>query len=144
MNVLDAVVGLPANLFHGTGIPVCCLVFKKKRNGNSDNVLFIDASKEYIPGKQMNELSEEHINKIVETYINRKDVDKYAHVATLNEIRENDFNCNIPRYVDTSDPVEEIDLNALAAEMKKTDKEILSVENELKKSFEQLGIEFPF
>ena len=144
LNVLDAVIGLPANLFHGTSIPVCCLVLKKKRNGNSNNIFFIDASKEFIPGKQMNTISDEHIDKIVNAYIERKDIDKYAHVADMDEIKENGFNLNIPRYVDTSEEVPEVDLNAVAAEIKSIDAEIDSVSEELKKSFEQLGLEFPF
>lgn len=141
LNVLDAVVGLPANLFHGTSIPVACLVFKRKRNGNSDNVLFIDASKDFVPGKQQNELSDEHIEKIVNAYIERKDIDKYAHVATLDEIiNDNGFNCNIPRYVDTFEKEEEIDLDDVRAEINdaKTRKaESLKKVNEM---LAQLGI----
>lgn len=116
-NVLDAVIGLPANLFHGTPIPVAVLVCKKKRNGNSNNILFIDASKEFVPGKQQNELSDENIQKIVDTYVNRTDVGKYAHVATMEEIAENGWNLNIPRYVDTSEAEEEIDISAVKAEL---------------------------
>lgn len=140
MNVLDAVVGLPANLFHGTSIPVCCLVFKKKRNGNSNNILFIDASKEFVPGKQMNSLSDEHINKIVETYNNRVDVEKYAHVADMQEIIDNDYNLNIPRYVDTSDPEPEIDLNEVFSNIAKTDEEIAAATAELNKYLRELGL----
>ena len=144
-NVLDAVIGLPANLFHGTSIPVACLVFKKKRNGNSDNILFIDASKEFVPGKQQNSLSDEQINKIVQTYIERKDVPKYAHVASLKEvIEDNGFNCNIPRYVDTSEEVQEINLQEVAEKIVKIDEEIAAVSEELKKSFDLLGLKFPF
>lgn len=140
MNVLDAVIGLPANLFHGTGIPVCCLVFKKKRNGNSNNILFIDASKEFVPGKQMNSLSDEHIDKIVDTYINRADVDKYAHVADMQEIIDNDYNLNIPRYVDTSDPEPEIDLDEVFANITKVDDEIKTATAELNKYLKELGL----
>lgn len=144
LNVLDAVIGLPANLFHGTSIPVCCLVLKKKRNGNSNNIFFIDASKEFVPDKQMNAMSDEHIDKIVNAYIERKDIDKYAHVADMDEIKENGLNLNIPRYVDTSEEVPEVDLNAVATEIKSIDAAIDSVSEELKKSFAQLGLEFPF
>lgn len=144
LNVIDAVIGLPANLFHGTGIPVCCLVLKKKRNGNSENVLFIDASKEFVRGKQMNSISEEHINKIVKTYIDRVDVEKYAHVASMEEIVENGYNFNIPRYVDTFDKEAEIDLNELTQKIGETDDQIRSVEDDLKKSFSELGLKFPF
>ena len=116
-NVLDAVIGLPANLFHGTPIPVAVLVCRKKRNGNSGNILFIDASKEFVPGKNQNELSDAHIQKIVDTYANRTDVEKYAHVATMEEIAKNGWNLNIPRYVDTSEAEEEIDIAAVKAEL---------------------------
>lgn len=116
-NVLDAVIGLPANLFHGTPIPVAVLVCRKKRNGNSGNILFIDASKEFVPGKNQNELSDEHIQKIVDTYINRTDVERYAHVATMEEIAKNGWNLNIPRYVDTSEAEEEINISAVKAEL---------------------------
>ena len=115
LNRLDAVIGLPANLFHGASIPVVVLVLKSKRNGNAGNILFIDASKEYKPGKVQNELTDENIQKIVETYKNRVDVERYAHVATMEEIEGNGWNLNIPRYVDTSEPEEEIDIQAVKA-----------------------------
>ena len=117
LNRLDAVIGLPANLFHGAAIPVVVLVLKSKRNGNSGNILFIDASKEYKPGKVQNELTDENIQKIIETYEKRVDVERYAHVATIEEIIENGWNLNIPRYVDTSEKEEEIDIQAVKAEL---------------------------
>lgn len=118
LNRLDAVIGLPANLFHGASIPVVVLVLKSKRNGNSDNILFIDASKEYKPGKVQNELTDENIQKIVETYVKRENVERYAHVAYMDEIiTENGFNLNIPRYVDTSEPEEEIDIAQVKADL---------------------------
>lgn len=117
LSVLDAVIGLPAGLFHGTSIPVACLVFKRKRNGNSDNVIFIDASKEFVPGKQQNVISDKQIDKIVQTYADRVDVDKFAHVATLDEIKENGYNCNIPRYVDTFEEEEQIDIQKVRSEL---------------------------
>lgn len=141
LNVLDAVVGLPANLFHGTSIPVVCLVFKKKRNGNSDNILFIDASKKFVPGKQMNTISDEHIDKIVQTYINRVDVEKYAHVATLEEIKANDYNLNIPRYVDTFEKEEEIDLQKEFATLKEIQKEKEETTEVLRGFLSELGLE---
>lgn len=144
LNVLDAVIGLPANLFHGTSIPVCCLVFKKERNGNSGNILFIDASKDFIKGKTQNELSDEHINRIYDAYVNRIDIDKFAHVATMDEIIENGYNLNIPRYVDTSEKEEEIDLQDVAAEIKKVNADIATVNAQLKPYFDDLGLEFPF
>ncbi len=117
LNRLDAVIGLPANLFHGASIPVVVLVLKSKRNGNSGNILFIDASKEFKPGKVQNELTDENIQKIVETYDNRVDVEHYAHVATIEEIIENGWYLNIPRYVDTSEGKEEIDIAAVKDEL---------------------------
>ena len=117
LNRLDAVIGLPANLFHGASIPVVVLVLKSKRNGNSGNILFIDASKEFKPGKVQNELTDENIQKIVETYEKRVDVERYAHVATIEEIIENGWNLNIPRYVDTSEEEEEIDIDAVKTEL---------------------------
>lgn len=117
LNRLDAVIGLPANLFHGASIPVVVLVLKSKRNGNAGNILFIDASKEYKPGKVQNELTDENIQKIVETYEKRVDVERYAHVATMDEIIENGWNLNIPRYVDTSEEEEEVDIAAVKTEL---------------------------
>lgn len=118
LNRIDAVIGLPANLFHGTSIPVCVLVLKSKRNGNSDNILFIDASKEFKPGKNQNTLEDEHIEKIVKAYTDRVDIPKFAHVATMAEIEENGWNLNIPRYVDTFEEEEPVDLVAVKEEIK--------------------------
>lgn len=117
LNRLDAVIGLPASLFHGASIPVVVLVLKSKRNGNSGNILFIDASREFAPGKVQNELTDENIRRIVEVYEKRVDVERYAHVATIEEIVENDYNLNIPRYVDTSEEEEEIDIAQVKAEL---------------------------
>lgn len=118
LNRLDAVIGLPANLFHGTGIPVCVLVLKSKRNGNSDNIMFIDASKEFKAGKKQNTLEQEHIDKIVDAYVNRQDIEKFAHKASLSEIVENDYNLNIPRYVDITEEEPEIDFDEVWQEWK--------------------------
>lgn len=144
MNVIDAIIGLPANLFYGTGIPGSIIVCRKNRNGNSDNILFIDASKEFQAGKNQNVLTDENIRKIVKTYQDRQDVDKYAHVATMEEIIGNGYNLNIPRYVDTSEDVPDIDLAAVTEQIAEIDKEIDQVSVELKRSFDQLGLKFPF
>ena len=117
LNRLDAVIGLPANLFHGTPIPVVVLVLKSKRNGNAGNILFIDASKEFKPGKVQNELTDENIQKIIEAYENRVDVDKFAHVASMEEIIDNGYNLNMPRYVDTSEEEEAVDIVAVKTEL---------------------------
>ena len=144
LNVLDAVIGLPANLFFGTGIPVCVLVLKKDRGANAGNILFIDASKGFEAGKNQNILRECDIDSIVDAYVKRVDVDKYAHVATMAEMAENGFILNIPRYVDTFEPEEEIDLNAVAAEIRKLRAEIKGIDAELKPFFDELGLDFPF
>lgn len=144
LNVLDAVIGLPANLFFGTSIPVCVLVLKRKRAENADNILFIDASKDFEAGKNQNILRESDINKIVAAYEQRKDVDKFAHVATMTEIENNGFNLNIPRYVDTFEAEEEIDPNEVTAQIRSLQAEISQVDAELKPYFDELGVKFPF
>lgn len=141
LNVLDAVIGLPANLFFGTSIPVCVLICKRKRNGNSGNILFIDASKSFEPGKNQNVLTDENISAIVDAYKNRVDVEKFAHVATIEEIRENGHNCNIPRYVDTFEAEEEIDINAETAKLKELNAQAKTVEAQVEEFFKQLGLE---
>lgn len=143
LNRLDAVIGLPANLFHGTGIPVCVLVLRSNRNGNSGNILFIDASKDFKAGKNQNILEQEHIDKIVDAYVKRVDIDKFAHVAEMSEIIENGYNLNIPRYVDTFEEEEPVDLEAVVKEIEDCDKEILQTEEILKGYFNQLGLHFP-
>ena len=115
-NYLDAVIGLPANIFYGTSIPTCILIFKKCREENQD-VLFIDASKDFEKVKNQNKLRPEDIDKIVNTYANREEIEKYSHRASLEEIRENDFNLNIPRYVDTFEEEEPIDLDEVCDEL---------------------------
>ena len=137
-NYLDAVIGIPANLFYGTSIPTCILVFKK--NKTNKDILFIDASKEFEKAKNQNRLTDENINKIVETYLNRKDVDKYAHVADLDEIKENDYNLNIPRYVDTFEEEPEIDLDEVNRQLMEDDKEIADLEAKINEQLRLLGV----
>ena len=137
-NWLDAVIGLPANLFFGTSIPTCILVFKKcKKN---DDIFFIDASKEYESGKNQNRLTDENIEKILNTYINRKDVEKYAHAASLEEIEENDYNLNIPRYVDTFEEEEEIDIKAVMKEIKELEAKRDELDKEINVYLKELGL----
>ena len=128
-------------MFHGTSIPVCIMVLKKKRNGDSGNVLFIDASKEYKAGKNMNELTEEHIDVIVKMYTERKDVDKHAKVVEIKEIIANDYNLNIPRYVDSFEEEEQIDINAETRKLKELDSKAKAVEEKLADYFRELGLE---
>ncbi len=138
-NLLDAVIGLPANLFYRTSIPTCVLVFKgRESRGETNDILFIDASQEFEKGKNQNKLTEENISKIIDTYRNREDIEKYSHVATLDEIRENDYNLNIPRYVDTFEeeevtPLPDIaqELNSVQSEIDKTTKELFGLLSQL-------------
>lgn len=124
-NWLDAVIGLPANIFYGTSIPSCILVFKKDRD-EEDGVLFIEASREYEKSKNQNILTEENINKIVDTYINRKEIDKYSKNISRLEIENNEYNLNITRYIDTYEEEEKIDI-------KQVNKEIFELNNEISK-----------
>lgn len=136
-NLLDAVIGLPEKLFYGTGIPAAILVFKK--NKADEKVLFIDASREFKSGKNQNQLSDESIQKVVDTYRARQNVDKYAYLATLAEIQENDYNLNIPRYVDTFEEEEEIDLMAVRAEREQLKAQLAELENEMEGYLVELG-----
>ena len=136
-NLLDAVIGLPEKLFYGTGIPAAVLVFRKDKTDN--NVLFIDASREFQAGKNQNQLSDENIAKVVDTYRQRENLDKYAYLASLEEIQENDFNLNIPRYVDTFEEEEEIDLMAVQAERKEIEAEIAKLNEQMDGYLKELG-----
>ncbi|WP_178861267.1 type I restriction-modification system subunit M [Thiomicrorhabdus cannonii] len=142
-NYLDAVIGLPANIFYGTSIPTCILVFKKCRT-NPDDILFIDASNDFEKNKNQNVLKPEHIEKIVQTYHNRQTIEKYSYVAPLSEIKENDYNLNIPRYVDTFEEEEPIDLAAVTAQIKTIDKDMKQTDAVIADYCKQLGIEAPF
>lgn len=136
-NLLDAVIGLPEKLFYGTGIPAAILIFKKSRS--DDKVLFIDASRDYKDGKNQNFLTEENVKRIVETYRARESVDKYAYLASLDEIKENDFNLNIPRYVDTFEEEEEIDLVAVRKEREALKSQLAELEIQMDQYLEELG-----
>jgi len=139
-NYLDAVIGLPANIFYGTSIPTCILVFKKCRE-NEDNILFIDASKEFEAGKNQNRLRDEDVDKIIETYKNREEIEKYSHIASLQEVEENEYNLNIPRYVDTFEEEEEIDIKQVQQDLKEIDKQIEEVDKELNVYLKELGLD---
>ncbi len=135
--LLDAVIGLPEKLFYGTGIPAAIMVFRKDRT--DDKVLFIDASREFVAGKNQNQLSDENVAKVVRTYQQREEVDKYSHLATLEEIQENDYNLNIPRYVDTFEEEEEIDLMAVRAERHKLQQRLEELDREMEGYLKELG-----
>jgi type I restriction enzyme M protein len=119
-----AVIGLPSNMFYNTSIPTCIVVLKKHREGR--DVLFIDASDLYEKEKKQNVMKEEHIDRVLKLYRDRKSVDKVAYLASFEDIKQNDYNLNIPRYVDTSEEEEQIDLRQLSIEMKDTDRAIKS------------------
>ena len=122
-NLLDAVIGLPSNLFFGTSIPAVILIFKKGRENR--DILFIDASREFDKDKNQNSINEKHIAKICDTYHQRKEIEKYSHIADIEEIKENDYNLNIPRYVDTFEEEEKINIE-------ETKQNITQIENDLK------------
>lgn len=136
-NLLDAVIGLPEKLFFGTGIPAAILVFKKQKADKS--VLFIDASRDFKSAKNQNELTIDQIDKIVATYRARKNIDKYAYLATPQELKENDYNLNIPRYVDTFEEEKEIDLDIVRKEREHLKKDLDAIELELEKYLKELG-----
>jgi type I restriction enzyme M protein len=137
-NLLDAVIGLPEKLFFGTGISAVILLFKKGRN--LKDVLFIDASGEYVEGTNQNKLGEEHIKKIVAAYRAFQTVPKYAYRATREEIAENDFNLNIPRYVDTFEAEKEVDLKAVERDIEDLEKELAGVRKQMAGYLKELGI----
>lgn len=142
-NYLDAVIGLPSNIFYGTSIPTCILVFKKCRE-HSDNILFIDASNDYEKAKNQNYLTNENIEKIIDTYANRKEIEKYSHLASLDEIKENDYNLNIPRYVDTFEEEETIDLEKVSSELKALEIEMKTTDETIASFCRELNISTPF
>jgi type I restriction enzyme M protein len=145
-NLLDAVVGLPANLFTTTGIPVAVLVFDRSReqggaNEGQRDVLFIDASKDFTPGKTQNLMDAAHIAKVVETYRTRAEIEKYSHRASPEEIAANGFNLNIPRYVDTFEPEEEIDVAALQKRIDTIEAELAEVRAKMAGYLRELGVD---
>ncbi len=140
LNVLDAVIGLPANLFYGTGIPACILVFKKNRTRR--DVLFIDASADgnFEKGKNQNILRDCDVQRIVEAYEARENVDKFSYVASFEEIKENDFNLNIPRYVDTFEEEELVDIDEVKQNIASIEAELADVQAQMKQYLEELGL----
>jgi len=147
-NLLEAVIGLPEKVFYGTGIPVAMLIFNKGRSSweeakreRDKNVLFIDASREYEDGTKQNRLREEDIARIVATFEDFTEVDKYAHKASLEEIQEAEFNLNIPRYVDTFEEEEEIDIPAVQAEIEKIEAELAETQAKMRVYLKDLGLD---
>lgn len=146
-NIIDAVIGLPAGLFQTTGIPVAILIMDRSRekgaiNEKKKDILFIEASKEFKPGKAKNSLSKENIEKIYNTYANRQEIDKFSRKVMPEEIKENDYNLNITRYVDTFVEEEEIDISANLAELKKLEPELQRLEKEMESHLKKLNISY--
>ncbi len=142
-NYLDAVIWLPANIFYGTSIPTCILVFKKCRKADED-ILFIDASNDFEKWRNQNKLRKEDIDLIINTFRDRKILEKYSYTANLDEIKENDYNLNISRYVDTFEDEEEIDLELVTEKLQEIEKKSKEFDDKIKKYCDELGIKSPF
>jgi type I restriction enzyme M protein len=142
-NYLDAVIGLPANIFYGTSIPTCIMVYKKCREYPND-ILFIDASQEFEKVKTQNILRPEHVDKIVQTYRSRAEMEKFSKRATIADIEANDFNLNIPRYVDTFEAEDSIDIHAIAAQLHALDAQLSTTDTTIAAFCEELNIPTPF
>ncbi len=135
---IDTVIGLPANLFYSTGIPVCILVLKKCKK--PDDVLFINAAEHFVKGKRQNQLTDEHIAKIIATYQFRKEEARYSRRVEMDEIEKNDFNLNISRYISTAISESEIDLTAIHAELVEIENTILTTTKKHNKFLKELGL----
>lgn len=143
LNCLDAVIGLPSNIFYGTGIPTCILVLSKCRK-NDDNVLFIEASQGFDKDGNKNKLTDEHVDTIIKTYRERSNKDKYSKVVPLADIEKNDYNLNIPRYVDTFEAIESIDIDEIATKLHDLDLAIATTDATIADYCKQLNIKTPF
>ena len=141
-NVLDTVIGLPANIFYGTSIPTCILVLKKHRE-HANDILFIDASAHFEKASNQNSLRESDITRITDAVEKREFIDKFAYVAKMDEIRENDYNLNIPRYVDTFEEEEPVDLDKVAEQLKALEHEMVETDKTIAGFCEELGIKAP-
>jgi type I restriction enzyme M protein len=143
LNYIDAIIGLPANIFYGTSIPTCILVVKKCRTAD-DNILFIDSSQHFEKQGNQNVLTDSHVEKIIETYRQRTEEEKYSHLATLQEVAENDYNLNIPRYVNTFEEEDQIDINEVAKELRELEKSSEEIDKKIADFCKELNIEMPF
>jgi len=144
-NMLDAVIGLPPNLFYGTGIPTAILIFDRSRNQNKINkeketILFIDSSRQFEEGKSQNRHRDQDINKIIQTYNTRNTIEKYSYLATLKEIEDNEFNLNIPRYIDTFEEEKEINICSLQKEIIEIEKELTQIHKQMNRYLEELEV----
>lgn len=141
-DLFEAIIGLPQNLFYGTGIPAAVLVFNRNKPTEKKNkVLFIDASNNFVKDGNMNKLRTEDIDAVVDAYNSYQAVDKYAEVITLDEIRENDYNLNISRYVDTTEPEPEVDINAVAKRIQERESKLKASREQINKFLTELGFE---
>ena len=142
-NALDAVIGLPANIFYGTSIPTCILVLKKCRKAD-DNIVFIDASgnENFEKQKNQNILRNSDIDRIIDTYTNRETIEKYSEVVVLKTIVENEYNLNIPRYIDTFEEEEPVDINAVMKNIKELETKRSELDTEIAGYFKELGLIF--
>jgi type I restriction enzyme M protein len=140
-NLLDGVVGLPGNLFYGAGIPAALLIFDKSRkHKGKGEVFFVDASREFEQGTNQNRLRPEDIDKIIATYRAQKEISKYSHRAPYTEIEENEFNLNIPRYVDTFEPEPEIDVAVVQKEIEEIEGKLVLTREKMKKYLKELKL----
>jgi type I restriction enzyme M protein len=142
-NYIDAIIGLPSNLFYGTSIPTCILVLKKCKE-TPENILFIDASNDFEKVKNQNVLREQDIDKIIKTYQERNVIDKYSNLATLEEVKANDYNLNIPRYVNTFEEDIEINIDAIAEKLHSVDAKMKDVDTTIASFCRELNIKTPF
>jgi type I restriction enzyme M protein len=145
-NLLDAVIGLPANLFTTTGIPVAILIFDRSReqggaNQDRRDVLFIDASRDFTPGKTQNVMDKTHVDKVLDTYATRAEIERYSLRASPEEIAENGYNLNIPRYVDTFEAEEEIDVAAVQQDIQRIEAELAEVRAKMAGYLKELGVD---
>jgi type I restriction enzyme M protein len=145
-NLLDAVIGLPANLFQTTTIPVAVLLFDRRREkggalSDRRDIFFIDASRDFQQGKNQNQLLDNHVDRIVSTLRARKDVERYARAVPVEEVKENGFNLNIPRYVDTFEPAEEIDIAEVQKEIDALEEELTTLRAKMREHLKELGLD---
>jgi type I restriction enzyme M protein len=140
-DVIEGVIALPEKLFFGTGIPACVLILNKNKPKERKNkIIFVYAAKDYLEGKNRNKLRDEDIEKIVKAFKEYKDIDRYCHIADLEELQENEYNLNVPRYVDISEPEEEIDIQSTIDELKKLEKEREEIEIKMRQDLKELGM----
>ena len=144
LNVVDAVIGLPANCFYGTNIAVCCLVLRRDRNGDSKNICFIDASKYYTAEKAKNRITDEDIDRIIDAYSNRRDIPHFCSIVDIDKIAENDFNLNIPLYVEAEKEVTEHDLGELFKEFRRLSQEEDKLKVSINQQLESFGVQYRF